>query len=75
MHNSHSNHPEREDIPLGLGMRLAQDPQASKRFWRLTPGERAQTVAYVQGGATGEEAQERIAETVEKLRAESRRTR
>ena len=56
-----------EGMPLGLGMRLAQDTQASERFWKMTPEERDRLVHYVQGGATGDEAQERITEAVNML--------
>ena len=56
------------DMPLGLGMRLAQDPEASENFWRLTPDGRAQIISYVQGGTTGEDAKKRITATVANLK-------
>ena len=58
---------EWEGMPLGLGMRLSQQPEAAERFWHLSESERAQVVSYVQGGSTGEEAQERIAMAIYRL--------
>lgn len=68
MEGTRKKNPEWEGMPLGLGMRLAQDTQASERFWDMSESERAELISYVQGGTTGDEAQERIVEAVNRLR-------
>ena len=55
------------DLPLGLGMQLAQDPKAMDAFGRMSKAQRSGLISYIQGAKTGSEAQSRIAETVNKL--------
>ncbi|MEA4897326.1 hypothetical protein ACH6CV_06850 [Bacillota bacterium Meth-B3] len=60
--------PEGPDLPLGLGMLLAQEPAAIDNFGKLDVAGKEAVVRYVQSGATGEDAQNRIAEAVVRLR-------
>ncbi len=69
MQENHSGRLEGTDIPLGLGMSLAQDMDAMSRFGRMSDEEKRKIIAYVQGGATGEETKARIENAVNCLSA------
>jgi len=60
------------DVPLGLGMALMQDSGALTAYGELTAEQKAGTVAYVQGAVTGEDAKERIAAVVSRLKQEKK---
>ncbi|MEA5012295.1 MAG: hypothetical protein VB100_11345 [Angelakisella sp.] len=60
-----------EDIPLGLGMSLAQNLDAMTNFGRLSKEQQQKIIAYVQCGATGEETKARIENAVSCLSAGS----
>lgn len=60
------NHDE-PDLPLGLGMELAQSPTAMDAFGRLTGTEKTQMIRHIQASSTGDEAKERIAQAVSSL--------
>ena len=62
------HNPEGPDLPLGLGMRLAQDPRAMDTFGTLSEGQKAQVIGYIQGGATGDDALQRLETAVNSLR-------
>lgn len=62
--NPNSNVP---DIPLGLGMELAQSPQAMDAFGRLTNEQKTQMIRHIQASTTGDEAKERITQAVNSL--------
>lgn len=55
------------DLPLGLGMELAQSPTAMDAFGRLTGVEKTQIIRHIQASSTGDEAKERIAQAVRSL--------
>ncbi len=55
------------ELPIGLGMRLMQDRIAMDRFTALPDAQKKLILNYVEGGATGEEAEERVAQTVRSL--------
>lgn len=55
------------ELPIGLGMRLMQDRTAMDRFTALPDAEKKSILNYVEGGSTGEEAEERVAQTVKSL--------
>lgn len=59
--------PEGPDLPLGLGMNLAQDPKAMEIFAKMTNKQKEDLISYLQGGVTGEEAEERMADALSKL--------
>lgn len=62
------NNPEGPDLPIGLGMRLAQDPDALDGFGLLNNERRERLISYIQSGATGEDAQLRIERALDALR-------
>lgn len=59
--------PNVPDLPLGLGMALAQTPSAMERFSNLSDEEKTQLINYIQSSVTGEDAKHRISETVQQL--------
>jgi len=61
------SNPEGPDLPLGLGMRLAQDPNAMECFGRIDTAQKGELIAYIQGAQTGEEAQERMSDVIHRL--------
>lgn len=60
--------PEGLEMPVGLGMQLAQDTEAMTRFGRLSQAQQQAVVRYVQSGATGDDAKNRVDEAVERLK-------
>lgn len=60
--------PEGPDLPLGLGMQLAQEPRAVEAYGKLTNTEKEAVIRYIQSGATGAEAKNRIALAVNALK-------
>ena len=60
--------PEGPDLPLGFGMLLAQEPEAVSMYGALTDAEKSTVIRYIQSGATGEDAKNRIASAVYGLR-------
>lgn len=59
---------EGPELPLGLGMKLAQDQQALDAFGKLADTQKNELIGYVKAAASGEDAKRRIAEVVELLR-------
>lgn len=55
------------DIPLGLGMELAQSPTAMDAFGRLSGVQKTEMIRHIQASSTGSEAKERIAQAVRSL--------
>lgn len=55
------------ELPIGLGMRLMQDRTAMDRYTALPDTEKKRILSYVEGGATGDEAEQRVASTVKSL--------
>ena len=62
------NNPDGPDLPIGLSMQLAQEPQAVTNYGRLTREEQAGVIQYIQNCATGEDVENRIAEVVQCLK-------
>lgn len=62
------HNPEGPDLPVGLGMRIAQVPEAITAFGEMSEAEKEDVVRYIQGGTTGEEAQLRMDTAVEHLK-------
>jgi len=60
--------PDGVDLPLGFGMRLAQEPGAIDAFGALDEARKADVIHYIQACATGEEAKERIETAVTALK-------
>lgn len=61
------HNPHGPDVPMGMGMRLMQDPQAREAFGRLTRAKQTDLIGYVQGGSTGDEARQRLEDAVDRL--------
>lgn len=59
--------PQGVDIPLGLGVRLAQHPDAMDAFGRLSPQRKAALIADIQASVSGDEAKRRIERAVRDL--------
>jgi len=59
--------PDVPDIPLGLGMELAQNPGALETFGRLSNEKKTELINHIQASVTGEDAKERILKTVSDL--------
>ena len=62
------HNPEGPDLPLGFGMRLAQEPRAMDAFGELSEERKAQVVSYIQSSVTGDDAKDRIETAVSSLR-------
>ncbi len=54
-------------LPEGLGFRLALDMDAMKNFVNLSDQEKEQMVDYIKGSTTGDEAKNRVNEVVRNL--------
>lgn len=59
--------PDGPDLPLGFGMQLAQNPDAMDTFATMSKDEKAALINHIQGAKTGEDARNRIAETITNL--------
>lgn len=55
------------DMPLGLGIRIAQDPRATEAFAMLPEESKKRLILYVEDAATGDEALERVRNAVSAL--------
>ena len=55
----HSN-PKRDEIPLGLEMGFAVNPEAMDCFSHMSAAQQNQVIASVKGAQTGEEALEKV---------------
>ena len=63
MNSSHA-----PQLPLGLGMALAQDTDALNYFGSLGNAAQEKIVKYIQASQTGQEAKNRIRETVSQMK-------
>jgi len=54
-------------IPVGLGMRLALDTEAMTNFANLPESRRKELVNYIQSSTSGEDAKNRVTEVVNSL--------
>lgn len=61
------HNPNGPDLPLGLGMLLAQDPKAMEAFGSMSNAQKSAMIGYIQGGATGKEAKERMTNALRRL--------
>lgn len=61
--------PNYRDLPLGLGISLAQDLEAMSNFGAMDREVQKRIIDYVQGGLTGEDAHRRVQEAVEHIKA------
>lgn len=59
--------PNVPDIPLGLGMALAQNPQAMNAFGQLSDGQKTNLIHGIQGAVTGGDAKARIHQAISDL--------
>jgi len=59
--------PDGPDLPLGLGMALAQDPKASNAFASMSNAQKESMIRHITGGNTGEEAKTLIEDAVNML--------
>ena len=56
-----------DQLPEGLGFRLALDMEAMKNFANLSDQGKEQLVDYIKGSTTGDEAKNRVTEVVRNL--------
>lgn len=56
------------DIPMGLGMRLAQDPRAMTAFSGMSNQQKEAMIGYLQSGATGEATEALMEDVLNRLR-------
>jgi len=61
------HNPEGPDLPLGLGMNLAQDPSAMKTFAKMSPQQKSHLIHYIQGAHTGNDAKNRLSTAMHSL--------
>jgi uncharacterized protein YdeI (YjbR/CyaY-like superfamily) len=54
-------------LPEGLGMRLAMDMEAMTNFVNLPDSSKKQMVDYIESSTTGEEAKNRVTESIRNL--------
>jgi len=54
------HNPEGPDMPLGFGMLLAQDPQATQAYGKLEANDKEAVIRYIQDVKTGDEAKAHI---------------
>lgn len=59
--------PDGPDIPLGLGMQLAQHPKAMTSFGKMTKKQKEDMIRNIQSAVTGEDAERRIINAVNGL--------
>ena len=56
-----------KDIPLGFGMALAKNEKAFENYGKLPQEQKDEIISYIKSASTGEQAKQRIYETVNKL--------
>lgn len=54
-------------LPIGFSMQLSQDLSAMEHFAAMSRQEKEELISYIQGGATGEEAEERVQNAIRSL--------
>ena len=59
--------PDGPDIPLGLGMQLAQSPKAMAVFGKMTNAQKSGLIRHIQGAPTGDAAKARVTGAVNQL--------
>jgi len=59
--------PDGPDIPLGLGMQMAQSPKAMATFGKMTNAQKSGLIQHVQGASTGEAAKARVTNAISQL--------
>lgn len=62
------HNPDGPDLPLGFGMRLAQEPDAMSAYGMLSKSEQASVIRYIQACSSGEDSKNRIAAAVNGLK-------
>ncbi len=60
-------HGKAPELPLGLGMALAQNCDALNQFGSLSAEKQSELVSYIQSATTGNDAKERIEHVVRDL--------
>lgn len=63
--NSNAKEPE---LPIGFGMRLAQEPEAMQAYSSLSNTQKREVIHYMQAAATGKDSEYRVMSSVEKLK-------
>ena len=54
-------------LPIGFSMHLGQDLKAMEHFVALSRLEKEALIEFIQGGTTGEEAEQRVKEAIARL--------
>ena len=56
-----------QDMPIGLMMSLAMNPDAMKNFSTLNDEKQSSVIRYIENASTGEDARTRIGNAVDEL--------
>ena len=59
--------PDGPDIPLGLGMQLAQSPKAMATFGKMTNTQKRELIRQIQNAPTGDAARARVDGAISQL--------
>ena len=59
--------PDGPDIPLGLGMQLAQNPKAMATFGKMTSTQKRELIRQIQGAPTGDAARAQVSGAINRL--------
>jgi len=62
------HNPDGPDLPLGLGMHLAQEPKALQAYGNLSNSEKESVINYIQSSTSGDDAKNRIMESISRLK-------
>ena len=62
------HNPDGPDLPMGLGMQLAQEPKALQAYGNLSHSEKEALINYIQSSTTGDDAKNRIMESISRLK-------
>lgn len=54
-------------LPIGFSMKLSQDVTAMEHFAAMSRQEKEELISYIQGGTTGDEAEERVLNAIRSL--------
>lgn len=61
------HNPDGPDLPLGLGMNLAQDPKAMDTFGKMTMEQKTNVINYIQSAQTGDDALQKINDAINRM--------
>ena len=59
--------PDGPDLPLGLGMQLAQNPKAMATYGKMTNTQKRELIRQIQGAPTGDAARAQVNSAISQL--------